>query len=212
MYEPAAFKEHRIDVMHALIRAHPLATFVSMTARGMEANHIPMLIDAAPEPLGTLRGHVARSNPLWREFDPATEVLAVFQGPQGYITPSWYPSKGETGKVVPTWNYAVVHASGPLIVHDDAEWLRGLVMRLTESQESRRAQPWRVTGAPDDYINIQLKAIVGIEIPLTRLQGKWKMSQNRIERDRAGVIDALHAEGDAASREMAALVRGERND
>jgi transcriptional regulator len=210
MYEPTAFKEDRIDVIHALIRAHPLATLVTMTARGMEANHIPMLIDAAPAPFGTLRGHVARANPVWREFDAKTQVLAVFQGPHGYVTPSWYPSKRDTGKVVPTWNYAVVHASGPLIVHDDAEWLRGLVTRLTESQESTRAQPWLVTDAPADYVDTMLKAIVGVEIQLTRLQGKWKMSQNRIERDRIGVIDALNAEGDAASREMAGLVKGER--
>jgi transcriptional regulator len=158
MYEPAAFKEDRVDVMHALIRAHPLATLVTMTARGMEANHIPMLIDAAPAPLGTLLGHVARANPVWREFDAKTEVLAVFQGPHGYVTPSWYASKRDTGKVVPTWNYAVVHASGPLIVHDDVEWLRGLVTRLTESQESRRAQPWYVTDAPADYVDTMLKA------------------------------------------------------
>lgn len=208
MYETAAFREDRVDVMHALIRAHPLATLVTMTARGMEANHIPMLIDVIPTPYGTLRGHVARANPVWREFDAKTEVLAVFQGPHGYVTPSWYPSKGDTGKVVPTWNYAVVHASGTLVIHDDAEWLRGLVTRLTESQESRRAQPWYVTDAPAGYVDTMLRAIVGIEIPLTRLQGKWKMSQNRSERDRAGVMEALDAEGSTVSREMAELVRG----
>jgi len=210
MYEPATFKEDRIDVMHALIRAHPLATLVTMSARGMEANHIPMLIDTGPAPFGALCGHVARANPVWREFDAKIQVLAVFQGPHGYVTPSWYASKRDTGKVVPTWNYAVVHASGPLVVHDDVEWLRGLVTRLTESQESKRVQPWLVTDAPADYVDTMLKAIVGIEIPLARLQGKWKMSQNRIERDRTGVIDALNAEGDAVSREMAGLVKGER--
>lgn len=208
MYESAAFKEDRVEVMHALIRAHPLATLVTMTARGMEANHIPMLIDVSPTPWGTLLGHVARANPMWREYDANAEVLAVFQGPQYYVTPSWYPSKRETGKVVPTWNYAVVHASGPLVVHDDVEWLRGLVTRLTDTRESKRAQPWLVTDAPPDYVNSMLKAIVGIEIPIRRLQGKWKMSQNRIERDRAGVIAALNAGGDSA---MAALVRGDRS-
>ncbi len=204
MYEAAVFKEERVDVMHALIRAHPLATLVTMTARGLEANHIPMLIDASPTPNGTLLGHVARANPVWREFDKHTEVLAVFQGPQRYITPSWYASKRETGKVVPTWNYAVVHASGPLVVHDDVEWLRELVTRLTDSQESIRAQPWLVTDAPPDYVNTMLKAIVGIEIPLRRLQGKWKVSQNRVEKDRVSLVEGLTAEGEAAH---AALVR-----
>jgi transcriptional regulator len=148
MFETASFSEDRVDVMHALVRAYPLATLVALTARGMEANHIPMLIDAAPEPFGTLRGHVARANPLWHEFNPECEVLVVFQGPHKYVTPSWYPTKRETGKVVPTWNYAVVHASGPLVVHDDAEWLRGLVTRLTDTHESMHTQPWRVTDAP----------------------------------------------------------------
>ncbi len=202
MYDAAAFREDRVEVMHALIKAHPLATLVTTTAQGLEANHIPMLIDAEPAPWGTLRGHVARANPVWRTFNADTEVLAVFQGPHGYITPSWYPSKAQHGKVVPTWNYAVVHAYGLLKVFEDAEWLRKLVTRLTESQESPREQPWQVTDAPADYVNTMLRAIVGIEIPLRRLQGKWKMSQNRLPQDRDGVIKALEEQGDAAALAM----------
>ncbi len=205
MYDVAAFREERIDVLHALIKAHPLATLVVTTAQGLEANHIPMLIAPEPAPdleFGTLRGHVARANPVWRTFNADTEALAVFQGPQGYVTPSWYPSKAQHGKVVPTWNYAVVHAHGPLKIYEDAEWLRALVTRLTESQESLREKPWQVTDAPSDYVDTMLKAIVGIEIPIRRLQGKWKMSQNRLPQDREGVIDALQAQGDAAGSAM----------
>ena len=205
MYDVAAFREERIEVLHALIKAHPLATLVVTTAQGLEANHIPMLIDPEPAPdreFGTLRGHVARANPVWRTFNANTEALAVFQGPQGYVTPSWYPSKAQHGKVVPTWNYAVVHAHGPLKIYEDAEWLRALVTRLTESQESQREKPWQVTDAPGDYVNTMLKAIVGIEIPIRRLQGKWKMSQNRLPQDREGVMGALQAQGDAACSAM----------
>jgi transcriptional regulator len=207
MYDVPAFREDRIEVMHALIRAHPLATLVTLGAQGLEANHIPFLIDAAPTPWGTLRGHVARANPIWRTYNAEVDVLAVFQGPQGYITPSWYPSKAQHGKVVPTWNYAVVHAHGPLKIMDDAEWLRALVTRLTASQESPRDKPWQVTDAPADYIDTMLKAIVGIEIPVRRLQGKWKMSQNRLLQDRDGVIDALEAGGDDASRALLGALR-----
>ncbi len=207
MYDVEAFREDRAEVMHALIKAHPLATLVTQTARGLEANHIPFLIDPEPTPFGTLRGHVARANPVWRTLLADAEVLAVFQGPQGYITPSWYPSKVATGKVVPTWNYAMVHAQGPLKVYEDAEWLRKLVTRLTDSQEVLRAKPWHVTDAPDDYINTMLKAIVGIEIPVRRLQGKWKMSQNRLPQDHAGVVDGLTARDDAASVAMLDAMR-----
>ncbi len=210
MYDVAAFREDRVEVMHALIQAHPLATLVTMGAQGLEANHIPFLIDSASASdgaFGTLRGHVARANPVWRSFNADVDVLAVFQGPQGYITPSWYPSKAQHGKVVPTWNYAVVHAHGPLKIVDDAEWLRTLVTRLTRSQESSRAKPWQVTDAPPDYINTMLKAIVGIEIPVRRLQGKWKMSQNRLPQDRDGVIAGLEQRGDETGRALLQALR-----
>lgn len=207
MYDVGAFREQRIEVLHALIKAHPLATLVTHTANGLEANHIPMLIDPEPTPRGTLRGHVARASPLWRETDASKEVLAIFHGPQGYITPSWYPSKEQHGKVVPTWNYAVVHAYGPLKIYDDAEWLRDVVTRLTGSQESKRDVPWHVTDAPAGYVDAMLKAIVGIEIPLTRLQGKWKMSQNRLPEDKAGVVAALEASDDGASAALSGEMR-----
>jgi len=213
MYDVPAFREARVEVLHALIRAHPLATLVTFSsdaAAGLEANHIPLLIDPAPgpdRPFGTLRGHVARANPLWRGFNADVEALAIFQGPQGYVTPSWYPSKTQHGKVVPTWNYAVVHAHGPLKIMDDAQWLRKLVTQLTERQEARLDSPWQVTDAPPDYIDGMLKAIVGIEIPLTRLQGKWKLSQNRLPQDRDGVVKGLEQRADDASRAMLAAFK-----
>jgi transcriptional regulator len=209
MYDVAAFRENRIDVMHALIRAYPLATLVTVSGGAAEANHLPLLIESDPAPHGTLRGHVARANPLWRQ-PPDGEVLAVFQGPQAYVTPSWYPSKREHGKVVPTWNYAVVHVRGPLVVHDDRDWLLDLVSCLTDNQEAGRSQPWGVGDAPVEYIDRMLGAIVGIEIPVTRIEGKWKVSQNRAQPDREGVAAGLGERGDAEALLMARLVGGER--
>lgn len=207
MYMPAHFQEDRAEVLHALIREHPLAVLVTLGAGGLFASHIPLEIDPEPAPFGTLRGHVARGNPQWREFRPEVEALAIFQGPASYVSPSWYATKRETGKVVPTWNYAVVHARGPLVIRDDPAWLAGLVRRLTAGQERRFAQPWQVEDAPAEFIERQLKAIVGIEIPLARLDGKWKMSQNRPATDREGVVRGLSELGDDASRGVADLVR-----
>ncbi len=205
MYQVDAFREERIDVMHALMRNHRLATLVTVNDAVPEANHLPLLIDPQPSPYGTLRGHVARTNPVWRQAD-GQEVLAIFQGPQAYVTPSWYPSKRETGKVVPTWNYAVVHAYAPLIVRDDREWLRALVTQLTDQQEAALPQPWRVDDAPADYLERMLGAIVGIEIPLIRISGKWKVSQNRSAADRAGVVEGLGQLDDPQAQAMAGLV------
>jgi transcriptional regulator len=210
MYQIAAFREARIDVMHALIRAHPLATLVTCAGGTLEANHLPLLIDPSPAPHGTLRGHVARANPLWRQPHAGGEALAIFQGPQTYVTPSWYPSKRETGRVVPTWNYAVVHVYGPLIVRDDRDWLRDLVSRLTDQQEGGLPQPWGIGDAPAEYIERMLAAIVGIELPIARLEGKWKVSQNRLDADRAGVIDGLAGRGDPQAQAMADLVSRKR--
>ena len=184
------------------------AALVTLGPDGLTADHIPLELDSEPAPLGTLRGHVARANPVWQIYRKDVEALAVFQGPDVYVSPAWYPTKQETGKVVPTWNYAVVHAHGPLRVVDDPEWLRALVTRLTDRHEAGRAQPWRVTDAPADFIDGMLKGIVGLEIPITRLDGKWKMSQNRNAVDRAGVVQALRAAGDGASAAVADLVRG----
>src|SRR5471030_2633835 len=165
MYLPSHFAKPRTEVLHRLIREHPLAVLVTLDANGLNANHIPFELDPAPAPFGTLRGHVARANPAWREFSKDVEALLVFQGAQHYISPSWYPTKQETGKVVPTYNYIVVHAYGPLRVIDDRVWLRGLVERLTNRHETASAQPWKITDAPADYIEQMLGAIVGIEIP-----------------------------------------------
>lgn len=206
MYLPKHFEETRVDVLHGLIRAHPLGALVTTGVSGLEANHVPFEIDPDPAPFGTLRGHVARANPVWR--DGVGDALVIFQGPELYVSPSWYPSKQEGGKVVPTWNYAVVHAHGALRAIDDAAWLRAFVTRLTDRHEGRRAAPWKVTDAPADYVDKMLTAIVGIELPIARLAGKWKVSQNRPAADRAGVIAGLEADGDDAARAMAAAVRG----
>ncbi|GIX49306.1 MAG: hypothetical protein KatS3mg131_3517 [Candidatus Tectimicrobiota bacterium] len=207
MYLPSLFAETRVEVLHALMRAHPLATLVVLTPEGLDAHHLPLELDPEPAPFGTLRGHVARANPLWRTFSPQVEALAVFCGPDAYISPSWYPTKRETGKVVPTWNYAVVHAYGPLRVIEDRGWLRALVTRLTDRHEAGREVPWRVTDAPAAFIDALLEAIVGIEMPITRLLGKWKASQNRSPRDREGVIAGLLREDGEAAAAMADLVR-----
>jgi len=212
MYLPALFREDRTPVLHELIRAHPFATLVTLGADGLVADHLPMVIDAAAGPLGTLRGHVARANPVWNAHRRDIDAMAVFQGPQCYITPSYYATKAATGKVVPTWNYATVHAHGPLRVIEDAAWLRGLVEQLTDRHEAARAQatgaaPWKVSDAPEPFIDSMLAAIVGIELPISRLEGKWKVSQNRPAEDRAGVVAGLGGGGDPMQHAMAELVR-----
>lgn len=210
MYQVDAFREERIDVLHALMRVHPLAALVSIRDGVPEADHLPLLFDPEPAPHGALLGHVARGNPLARGVAAGSEVLAVFQGPQAYVTPSWYPGKREHGKVVPTWNYAVVHAYGVLNMHEDRDWLHAMVSRLTLRHEAPRAQPWAVDDAPADYVERMLGAIVGIEIRLTRVIGKWKVSQNRSAADRAGVAAALGEEAAPQQQAMAALVAGKR--
>lgn len=207
MYVPAHFSEQRIELLQQLIRDRPLGILVTLDSAGLNANHLPFELVAEPLPLGTLRGHVARANPVWRDFSKQTEALVIFQGPSAYVSPSWYPTKNTSGEVVPTYNYAVVHAYGPLRIVDDRAWLRGLVGRLTDRFEAPRPDRWHVTDAPDEFIAKQLGAIVGIEIPITKLLGKWKASQNRPEIDRAGVVKGLSELDDADSAAMAALVR-----
>lgn len=207
MYMPKHFDEPRVDVLHALMREQPLATLVTLTALGLEANHMPLLVDPEPGPYGTLRGHVARANPLWRDFNAGIDVLAIFTGPDAYISPSWYPSKqAEGGKVVPTWNYVVAHAKGTLQVHDDPVWLRWHLEQLVATHEARLPVPWKVTDAPAEFIDKMVGAVVGIEIPIRSLQGKWKMSQNRSASDREGVVHGLRATGDAEALDVANLV------
>ena len=207
MYLPPLFEETRIEVLAGLIHEHPLATLITQNDAGLVANHIPIEFDPAPAPFGILRGHVARANPVWRETVAGSEVLLVFQGPSAYVTPAWYETKKQTGKVVPTWNYAVVHARGPLVVRDDPVWLRAFLEKLTDRHESGRTAPWKVGDAPEDFIRSQLRAIVGIEIPLTALTGKWKMSQNRPPADRAGVIRGLRERGGPSDAQIADGVR-----
>jgi transcriptional regulator len=209
MYLPKHFEQPDADAIARLLVAHPLATLAWPSADGLTAEHLPLLWDrgAGDGPHGTLRGHVARANPVWREAAGA-EVLAVFQGPQAYITPSWYPSKAANAKVVPTWNYAVAHLHGRLRVTEDAVWLRALVGRLTDTHEASRADRWQVDDAPADYVEQMLRAIVGIEIELTHVQGKWKVSQNRSASDRAGVAAGLDSLAREQALAVAALVRG----
>ena len=210
MYLPSHFEETRVDVLHRLIRSRPLGALVTFGADGLNANHIPFEIDPDPAPFGTLRAHVARANPVWREFSKEVEPLVIFQGAQIYITPSWYQTKKETGKVVPTFNYIVVHACGTMRVFEDADWLRKFVCGLTDRFEASRAQPWAVTDAPEDFVAMQLRAIVGIEIQLTRLIGKWKTSQNRPAADQLGVVAGLRESDDAVAQAMAAAVEQNR--
>lgn len=212
MYLPAHFEERRIDVLHDLIREHPLGTLITLGPDGIAANHVPFEVDPEPAPFGTLRAHVARANTVWRDHPADADALVVFQGPESYISPSWYPTKSETGKVVPTYNYVVVHARGRLRAIEDPQWLRGLVGRLTERHEAGRPQPWKVDDAPADFVRSQLRAIVGIEIVPDSLAGKWKVSQNRPPADREGVASALQRLGDPESLDMAELVKKSSGD
>jgi transcriptional regulator len=206
MYQPPHFREDRLDIQHALIKAHPLGLLVTYGKTGLVANPIPFVLDEAASPQGTLRAHLSRANPQWRDFDPAQEALVIFQGTETYITPSWYESKREHGKVVPTWNYAIVQAHGRMRVMDDPAWLLKQVTAMTSAQEAARPEPWSVSDAPSDFLASQMKGIVGVEIEITRIEGKWKVSQNRPEADRRGVAAGLRDVGDGNALHMADLV------
>lgn len=209
MYLPSHFEERRPEVLQQLMQAHPLGLLVTQGESGLQADPIPFVFDADPAGgPGVLRAHVARANPVWREARTDTESLVVFQGPQAYISPGWYPAKAEHGKVVPTWNYIMVQARGRLRVIDDADWLRAFVTRLTDRFEAPRAAPWAVSDAPADYITAMLRAIIGVEIVLTSLTGKWKVSQNRSAADRAGVAQGLAQRSGSGAAAVAALVAG----
>jgi transcriptional regulator len=195
MYVPALFREERPEILHGAIRAAGLATLVTLTPDGLIASHIPMLLDPDPAPYGTLVGHLARPNPQARGAVPGVAALAIFQGPDAYITPSWYETKRRTGAVVPTWNYVTVHAYGEVAFFDDPHRLRDIVTRLTDRAEAPRAAPWAGSDAPPAFIAGMLKGIVGLSLPIARLEGKWKMSQNRPPEDRAGVIAGLTEDG-----------------
>lgn len=195
MYLPQHFAESRPAELHRIIREHPFGTLVTQSAQGLDANHLPFELDAERSPYGTLQAHIARANPLWTEVADGTEVMVVFRGPHGYISPNWYPSKHETHRHVPTWNYEVAHAHGRLRVIDDERFVRGMVARLTRRHEAGQPRPWKMGDAPGDYLEQMLQMIVGLEIEVTRLEGKRKLGQNREARDQDGAIRALHERG-----------------
>lgn len=208
MYLPAHFEEKRPELLHEFLRTRPLGLLVTQDSAGeMTANTMPFLLEADPAGgPGILRAHVARANPLWREARTEIDSLIVFHGPQAYISPSMYPSKAATGKVVPTWNYITVQGRGKLRAIDDAGWLRAFLTRLTEHHEAARPVPWALSDAPEDFIDGRLRAVVGIEITLNSLRGKWKVSQNRARFDRDGVVYGLRNQGGAEAEAMAAAV------
>ena len=204
MYIPAHFAETRPDELTRIIRAHPLGMLVTSDSAGLDADHIPFEYDAGAGTHGLLTAHVARANPLWQRCPTGTPVMVVFRGAEAYISPSWYPSKHETYRQVPTWNYEVVHAHGLLTVRDDERFVRGMVGRLTKRHEAGEPFPWKMSDAAPDYIDGLLRHIVGIEIAITSLVGKVKLSQNREARDRLSAADRLQARGDDA---MASAMR-----
>jgi transcriptional regulator len=206
MYVPKHHEETDISVLHSLIRAHALGTWATPGDRELIVNHVPFLIDPSRGEYGTLIGHVARANGVWQSFSKTIQSAVIFQGAESYITPSWYPSKHNHGKAVPTWNYVVVHAHGIPVAIEDKAWLLRHLNELTDVHEANQALPWKVSDAPAEYTERMIERIVGIEIPVARLVGKWKVSQNRPDSDKLGVVAGLLAKQDPQSNEMAVLV------
>ncbi|MFZ2404521.1 MAG: FMN-binding negative transcriptional regulator [Methylobacter sp.] len=206
MYIPPQFEQPDIEVMHELIRSRSLATLVTLDSNGINANHIPLYLSPTPEPFGVLRGHIARANPLWHDLASDVETLAIFHGPDAYISPSWYATKQEAGKVVPTWNYAVVHAYGSLRIIDDAAWVRAQLEALTQQSEAAFPEPWKVSDAPEDFTEKLIEAVVGVEMVISRLTGKWKVSQNQPPQNQRSVIQGLNVGGQSEAVAMAAMV------
>ncbi|MBW9105351.1 FMN-binding negative transcriptional regulator [Paraburkholderia phenoliruptrix] len=204
MYLPADFTEARTDQLHALISQHPFGTLITHGASGLDANHIPFDLASEEGELGVLHAHVARNNPLWQDLANGAEVLVVFHAGDAYISPTWYPSKHETHRQVPTWNYVVVHAHGRITIRDDEKYVRGVVARLTRTHEAALPQPWKMGDAPREYIDAMLKAIVGVEIVITRLIGKRKLGQNKDARDIRGAGEALKARENPIGDQMLA--------
>jgi transcriptional regulator len=211
LYEPPLHRNENLSDLHALIRERVFGLLISNGAEGLVASSVPFVLDTAASKLGTLKVHIARANPQWRDLQAQADTLVVFQGHDHYITPSWYETKRETGKVVPTWNYTMVQAKGRAKIMDDA-WLSRQIEELTQALEQRREQPWAVGDAPADFIAMQRRAIVGIEIEIVDIRGKWKTSQNRTAADRAGVVAGLEALGDEDARAMARIVRETSRD
>jgi transcriptional regulator len=210
MYIPPQFAENRPEVLHRIMQEHPLGTLVRSEEGGLDADHIPFEFEPDTGPLGTLKAHVARNNPLWQRCPTGTPVMVIFRGAQAYISPNWYPSKHETHRQVPTWNYEVVHAHGTLSIHDDERYVRALVARLTREHDAAEPRPWKMGEAPPDYLQMMLGNIVGIEVTLTSLVGKSKLSQNRELRDRRNVSDTLAERGrDGMAQAMRATLPAE---
>jgi transcriptional regulator len=210
LYIPRANEEQRVPVMHDLIRSQPFGTLITMTASGLFASHIPMVLEDDGSPFGVLKAHVSRANTQWREHSADVEALAIFAGHHHYISASWYPGAKETGAEVPTWNYVVVHATGPLRAIEDKQWLLAHLTSLTNIHEAASQEPWKVSDAPETYLNSQIKGIVGLELPIRRLEGKWKVSQNRNERDRSAVIQGLTNLNTEDSLAMVTLIENSR--
>ena len=205
MYISQANKEERVSALHKLVEEQQFASLITTGSSGLFASHIPMVLEQNGG-MGQLRGHISRANAQWRDYTPSVEALAIFSGPQHYITPNWYVEKQETGKVVPTWNYVVVHAYGYLKIIEDGEWLMAHLASLTKIHEAGSPVPWKIEDAPADYVASLAKGIVGLEITIERLEGKWKVSQNRSEEDRNGVAKGLAELDTMESLEMKALV------
>jgi transcriptional regulator len=207
MYVPPAFAETDVEKLHEAIRQSGLATLVTQTEEGLLASHVPMLLDPEPGPYGALLGHVAVANPHAKPPLPGVDALAMFLGPDAYVSPGWYETKKETGKVVPTWNYVAIHVYGRLEVFHDPDRVREVVARLTRKHEAALPAPWSIDDAPQEFIRSQLKGIAGFRLTISRLEGKWKMSQNRTPADRAGVIRALSEDPDPEKRAVGKLVK-----
>jgi transcriptional regulator len=205
MYQPDHFRVGDLQQMHALMRARPFVALVSAGLRGLYATNLPTVLKD-DGPYGVIECHLARANPHWKDLAEGNEALMIFHGPEGYITPNWYPSKADHGKVVPTWNYAAVHAYGRPEVIEDKDWLRRHVGELTAQQEANEAAPWALSDAPEPFIEVMLRGIVGFRFAITRIEGKWKMSQNRDMKDRDGVVRGLGNRGKGDDLELAAIV------
>jgi transcriptional regulator len=207
MYIPKMYEEDRLPVLHELIEANPFASLITMGSSGLFASHIPMVLENDDTSLGRLKCHVSRANTQWRDFSPEVDALAIFAGNHHYISPTWYVEKQATGKVVPTWNYEVVHVYGKLKAFDDYDWLMAHLSSLTTIHEAASPEPWKVSDAPPDYIESMAKGIVGLEFSIERFEGKWKVSQNRNERDHEGIYKGLDNLNTEASKAMKKLVQ-----